>query len=103
MTKNLRLALISLAITLTIFSAVFAITVSAKERKSSLTSTTETEVFIIKNYNNKPAIFKNDSPLPIMELDVFTHQLPPKDIDRLNSGIIVNSLEEAIEFAEDYE
>jgi hypothetical protein len=103
MKRNLRITIISLTLTLTVFSAVFAITVSAKEQKSSLTSTPEAEVYIIKSYNNKPAIFKNDSPLPIMELDVFTHQLPQKDIDRLNSGIVVNSLEEAIRFAEDYE
>ena len=103
MKRNLRITIISLTLTLTVFSAVFAITVSAKEQKSDFTSAPKTEFYIIKSYNNKPAIFKNDSTLPIMELDVFTHQLPQKDIDRLNSGIVVNSLEEAIEFAEDYE
>ncbi|MBQ4154251.1 MAG: hypothetical protein IJE01_03505 [Clostridia bacterium] len=103
MTKNLRLALISLAITLTIFSAVFAITASAKEQKTSITSVPQAEFYIIKTHNGQPAIFKGNSSSPILELDVFTDQLPDRDKDRLSRGIIVNSLEEAIRLAEDYE
>lgn len=59
--------------------------------------------YIIKEYNNSIAIFKDDEKIPTLVLDVILSELPPRDITILKEGIPAKTLEEALAMAEDYE
>ncbi len=60
------------------------------------------EVYILKAYNGRLAVFRGVSAVPSMETDVRIADLPPADIELLKSGIAVQSLSELNRLLEDY-
>lgn len=59
--------------------------------------------YILKDFGGRPAVFEKGKEEPILTLDVYTNQLPPRDQTRLYGGIKANTLEEILSLAENYE
>lgn len=104
MTTKSKGIILVLLFLISVFSVGFtAITpIKETEKASSVKQTTE-NVFILKEYNEKIAIFENGDTTPKKILDVYLNDLPQRDITRLKSGIKTNSFSSALSIAEDYE
>lgn len=61
-----------------------------------------TSVYIIKAYNGKLAVFKNDEALPVKITDVIVSKLPLADQENINKGIIVNDETQLKKLLRDY-
>ncbi len=102
-TKSKGIILI-LVFLISIFSVGFTAINPLKEAEkvSSVQETAET-VFILKEYNEKIAIFEKGNTKPKKVIDVYINDLPQRDITRLKAGIKTNSFSSALSIAEDYE
>lgn len=61
-----------------------------------------TEVYILKEYNGRVAVFRGTSNTPYMETDVRIADLPQVDMDMLKTGIAVQTTSELNRLLEDY-
>lgn len=65
---------------------------------------TETNVYIVKEYNGKIAVFLSNSTAPLYVLDdPYVRDLPEYDREMLKNGIIANNNSELIKILEDYD
>ncbi len=102
---KLKKRLIILASVLILCTAlvIFSLTALAKQGVSTETKTTENSGYVLKDYLGRPAIFQKDNEKPMLILDVYTSELPPKDQKRLLEGIEAKSFEQILSLAENYE
>ena len=98
-----RFIFLCLTIIATLTVASFSITASAKKDDEVTAITEEKEGYILKDFDGRLAIFENGEKGPILILDSYTNELPPKDQTRLYGGIEADSLEEIISIAENFE
>lgn len=103
MKQNTRLFILIFTLTFTLLTVIFGITVSATGKNTpNVTSSYET-FYILKEYEGRPAVFKNGESDPLYTLEVFISQLPERDKKRIKNGISADTLEEILQIAEDYE
>ena len=65
-------------------------------------STVSEEIYTLKAYNGRLAVFRGTSAVPYMETDVYIANLPPADVELLQDGIAVQSMSELNRLLEDY-
>lgn len=64
--------------------------------------TKTTEVYTLKEYNGRIAVFRGTSDVPYIETDVQIADLPQVDINMLKTGISVQTTSELNRLLEDY-
>ena len=94
--------LISLLI-IALATITFSLTAVAQKNSSVINKEIESYNYILVDFNGRPTIFESGKKEPIIVLDMYTSQLPPKDQERIISGITGDSLEEILTLAENYE
>lgn len=97
-----RFIILCFVVIITLSSVVFAITVNAKNSKTS-ENISEKKVYTLKDYNGNPAVFENGGKSPIYVLDITTDSLPERDAQRIKNGITAATKEEIFKAVEDYE
>ena len=65
-------------------------------------SAEETQLqYIVKDYGGKVAVFDDNSNIPLVVYEIYTHLLPENDIELLRRGITVTSQEQLQSCLED--
>ena len=96
-----KIVILSSAIIITAGSFIMTAFTNKGEEKTPVISSNYP--YILKEYNNTIAIFKDNEKIPTLILDVTLSELPPRDIAILKEGIPAKTLEQALAMAEDYE
>lgn len=100
---NLKSYILIVFVLLTLTSVIFTLSAHASSKNAISKAETDDYVYILKDFNGKPAVFKYDNNKPLFVLDVYISELPEKDQTRIINGIKSNSLEEIVSIAENYE
>ncbi len=98
-----RLFSLIFALIFTVLTVIFSITVSAASKDDRKEVSSFEKLYILKDFEGRPAVFENGNTNPLYILDIFTDQLPERDRERLKAGITAKTLEEIRSLAEDYE
>jgi hypothetical protein len=100
---NHKAYILIISVLIALLTVIFSVTANANS-KSAVTKAADSEyLYILKDFNGKPAVFKSDNSNPVFILDIYTNELPEKDQTKIINGIKSNSLEEIISIAENYE
>ena len=100
---NLKAKIVILSTAVIITAGSFVMTAFINEREEKTPVISSSYPYILKEYNNTIAIFKDNEKIPALILDVVLSELPPRDITLLKEGIPAKTLEQALAMAEDYE
>jgi hypothetical protein len=100
---TLKSYILIIFVLLTLTSVIFTLSAHASSKSAVSKAETADYVYILKDFNGKPAVFKANNNKPVFVLDVYTNELPEKDQTRIINGIKSNSLEEIVSIAENYE
>ena len=98
---------VSLGITITIMLGLFALSLwtglNSKDNRgeTDISSTNET-IYIIKEYEEKLAVYKVGIQEPITVYDFYISNLPQSDANRIRDGIIAYNKSELQQLIEDF-
>ncbi len=91
------------SVILSLSALVFSFTVRANDNTSFSKGKQQEIYYTLIDFDGKPTVFRSDSKKPVLVLDVYTSELPSKDIQRLMEGVTAKTLEEILSLAENYE
>ena len=65
--------------------------------------TSEPQIYIVKEFNGRVAVFQSENDSPVQILDCIIKDLPPDAVKALATGIEVNSINELQKIIEAYD
>ena len=83
-----------------VYIPVYSESENVESSGSTTTNLAEENIYVVKSYNGKIGIFKEDKLYEVIE--VYTKTLPKTDRDQLEKGIVIDGEEDLRSIIEDY-